>query len=42
MTQGADSMVGSLKNFLIGKSNLAIRCVLDVIVDVLKEEVDWL
>ena len=42
VTRGADSMVGSLKNFPIGESNLAIRCVLDAIVDALKEEVDCL
>ena len=42
VTRGDESMVCSLNNMPIGKSNLAIRCVLDAIVDALKEEVNWL
>ena len=42
VTRGDGSMVCSLNNFPIGKNNLAIRCVLDAIVDALKEEVNWL
>ena len=38
----AGRMLGSLKNFPIDKRDLAIRCVLDTIVDELEEEVDWL